>query len=88
MSEKLYGVETPFLITNMELGEASFQGDYSIAASRRKALEIIEKVNFEPDPATGVARLEEGTFVNAPLISVGNFGLTACIGGIDTQLSV
>lgn len=87
MAEKLYGLETPFILTHMVRGSSNAIDDYKISASRKKAIEIIEKANFEPNKKTGVARYEVGSDVDATVISVGKFGITASVGGIDTMVS-
>lgn len=87
MAEKLYGLETPFIITNMAKGSNKDNTDYSIAASRKKALEILERTNFEPDKKTGIARYEVGSDIEATIISVGKYGVVASVGGIDTMIA-
>lgn len=88
MSEKLYGLEIPFVITYMDADNIDPDEDYAIAASRAKALEIFERANYEPN-AEGHALVEEGTFVNdARIISVADWSIQVNVKGVDTIIPV
>lgn len=89
MAEKLYGLETPFMVTHMDAGEGRLgaTSDYAIFASRAEALEIIERANFVPD-RSGNVEMEEGSLVQAIITSTSDYSIAVNVGGVDTRIPV
>lgn len=85
MAEKLYGLTTPFVLTEMYLDKDSLQ--YYAIASRAEALKLIEARNFDKD-GSGHRRLEEGMMVDAVITSVGDYSVAVNVGGVDTRIRV
>lgn len=86
MAEKLYGLETPFIVQDMFLDEGE-SGKYSILASRAKAVSLIEHRNFDPDREGNVA-MQVGDFVPATITSISDYSIAVNVGGVDTRISV
>ena len=84
MAEKLYGLEIPFVIKEMESYEP---GQYNIIASRSEALALIERGNFAPG-RDGTTVLEVGSFAEATVISVSDYAIQVNVGGVDTRIPV
>lgn len=83
MAEKLYGATVEFIVTNVEFGVE--RGDYSIAGSRKQALEILETRNFIGLRGAGPI-YQAGDEVEGRIISVGNYALRVDVQGVDTIL--
>lgn len=89
MAEKLYGLTIPYIIDNMILEDhASPESDYAISGSRKKALEIQEKANYDAASKDAEPRYKAGDIVNARVTSVSNWSIQANVGGIDTSIRV
>ena len=88
MAEKLFGISIPFLITFMaknDNAQYAQDGDYSIGGSRKQAIEIIEKANYEPRRGAD-AIITEGSYTGAYITAIGHFSVSVNVGGIDTQI--
>ena len=85
MARKFIGVRIPYVITNMELDDPEYPENHLILASRRKALAIIENINYAPrrkaDPIIQEGNVEIGTIVN-----LANNGMLINVGGVDTLM--
>ncbi len=82
MAEKMYGIVVPIVITNVFVSDMD---DYSISASRRLALEILERQNYLPSRGAE-PRVQEGDFVDAEILSVGFYNLFVHVNGVDTSI--
>lgn len=82
MSERLYGCNIDFIITNVI---AVSPNDYSVSGSRRQAMEILEMRNYisanDGDPYIRIGDVRE-----ADIISVGSFGLFCNVAGVDVSI--
>lgn len=82
LSERLYGCSIDFVITDVIVVSPT---DYSIAGSRRQAMEILEMRNYisanDGDPYIRV-----GDVRDADVISVGSFGLFCNVAGVDVSI--
>lgn len=82
------GAAIPFIITNMAMEQREDGGyDSVIIASRREAMAVIEKRNFQPD-AEGNRRINVGDQVTGRIISVGRYGMRVNFGGVDTLVQL
>ena len=85
MARKFINVRIPYVITNMAIKDPEYPEDHLILASRRKALAIIEKINYAPrknaDPIIQVGNVEIGTIVN-----LSKNGMLINVGGVDTLM--
>lgn len=80
------GAVIPFIITNMAMEQREDGGyDSVIIASRRAALDVIEKRNFTPN-ADGKRRINEGDQITGRIVSVGRYGMRVNFGGVDTEV--
>lgn len=88
LAEKLYELEIPLVITNMEMRNQDEDGlfDYAILGSRRRALDIIEAQNFGNGRNADHARIKQGDMVTATITSVSVHGIAVVIGGVDTRI--
>ena len=84
MAEKLHDLEIPFVITTMAV-EGQAVNDGIIIGSRRKALEILERINYEPDK-NGRVSVNVGDTVQAQVISVSEHSVQVNISGVDTTI--
>lgn len=87
LAEKLYELQIPLIITDMEMNDRDENGayDYAIVGSRRKALDIIEMQNFG-SPRGGNQVIKEGDMVPATITSVSIHGVAVVVGGVDTRI--
>lgn len=87
LAEKLYELQIPLIITDMEMNDRDETGayDYAIVGSRRKALDIIEMQNFGSERG-GNQTIKEGDMVPATITSVSIHGVAVVVGGVDTRI--
>lgn len=87
LAEKLYELQIPLIITDMEMNDRDETGayDYAIVGSRRKALDIIEMQNFGSEHG-GNQTIKEGDMVPATITSVSIHGVAVVVGGVDTRI--
>lgn len=87
LAEKLYELQIPLIITDMEMNDRDENGayDYAIVGSRRKALDIIEMQNFGAGRG-GNQAINEGDMVPATITSVSIHGVAVVVGGVDTRI--
>lgn len=87
LAEKLYELQIPLIITDMEMNDRDETGayDYAIVGSRRKALDIIEMQNFGAGRG-GNQAINEGDMVPATITSVSIHGVAVVVGGVDTRI--
>ena len=87
LAEKLYELQIPLIITDMEMNDRDETGayDYAIVGSRRKALDIIEMQNFGSESG-GNQTIKEGDMVPATITSVSIHGVAVVVGGVDTRI--
>ena len=85
MARKFIGIKVPFVITNMELKNIEYPEDHLILASRRKALAIIEKINYEPKKKAP-ANIQEGNIEIGTIVNLAANGMLINVGGVDTLM--
>lgn len=87
LAEKLYELQIPLIIVDMEMNDRDENGayDYAIVGSRRKALDIIEMQNFGAGRG-GNQVINEGDMVPATITSVSIHGVAVVVGGVDTRI--
>lgn len=87
LAEKLYELQIPLIITDMEMNDRDETGayDYAIVGSRRKALDIMEMQNFGSERG-GNQTIKEGDMVPATITSVSIHGVAVVVGGVDTRI--
>lgn len=83
MLEKMYGLQTPFLVTQIQTGD---DGSYVIVGSRAKAIKRLAMENFTPD-AAGNAVMEIGDIVLATITTIAEHTIMLNVGGIDTRVT-
>lgn len=83
MSGKLYGARVHFVITNVTMNSMT---DYAITASRKIALEKLERFNFG-GAEKGESRFKVGDICDGDIISVGAKGMVVNIAGVDTRMT-
>lgn len=79
---KIIGATIPFMV---QAARADEDGNYVVFASRRNALTKQAQKNFSPD-ASGTAVIMENDIVPATVLSIGDFGILANVGGVDTRI--
>lgn len=79
LAEKLYGNNITFCVTNVLVKSPD---DYAISGSRKMALEIQERRNFDEK----APRIKEGGVYTAQILSVGNYALFVSLGGVDATI--
>jgi len=86
MANKLIGAEIQFCIVNMLPPKDNTNlDDYMILGSRKKALQILEKQNYEA-PNGVEPKIHEGSEVFGKVISVAYHSIQANIGGVDVSI--
>lgn len=87
LAEKLYELQIPLIITDMEMNDRDENGayDYAIVGSRRKALDIIEMQSFGAGRG-GNQAINEGDMVPAIITSVSIHGVAVVVGGVDVRI--
>ncbi len=82
LAEKMWGATVDFLVTNVIVKSPN---DYSIAGSRRQALEILEKRNYISADG-GAPYISIGDTRPATILSVGQYNLFTNVGGVDVSI--
>lgn len=77
--QKMLGCEVPIIITHMV---RTPDGDYGIAASRREALLLLRRINFEG----ASPKIVDGDTVKADIISVAEHSVRVCAAGYDVTV--
>ena len=85
MARKFIGVRIPFVITNMELDNIEYPEDHLILTSRKTALAIIEKINYEPKKKSP-ALIKEGNVETGTIVNLAANGMLINVGGVDTLM--
>ena len=85
-AKKQKGQTVPFVVTNMDLNRDDFT-DHAIICSRKKALAILEKINYEPQ-RDGHTNIEEDEIYESTIISIGDHGLWVNLAGIDCHMEL
>lgn len=86
-AKKFKGQTVPFCITHMELPDDNNFQDHSIICSRRKALAVLEKVNYVPQ-RDGHTNIEEGGVYDADIVTIGKQGLWVNLAGVDAHMDL
>lgn len=84
MIEKMYGAETPFIVTDIRGNQSD---GYVVIASRAAALQRRATENFTPDDY-GDAVIEVGDVVLATILSVSDHSVLVNAGGIDSRIHI
>ena len=89
MSRKFLGQDIPVVITTMARGDNDDYNEdgptYAVAASRKQALEVYVRQNFEAVSGS-TPRIVEGMEVDADIVSVSEHALYINIGGVDCRM--
>ena len=85
-AKKFKGQTVPFCITHMELNKDDFT-DHSIMCSRKKAIGILEQINYEPQ-RDGHTNIEEGGVYDATILTIGKQGMWVNLAGVDCHMEL